>query len=72
MVNRQYAQVGKLYVVKWREDLVIFVRWIAIRGKMNNEQHGVQDVSAMVLFMLFYVLFIKMLCINNHIEYKKK
>ena len=31
-----------------------------------------KDVSAMVLFMLFYVLFITILCINNHIEYKKK
>ena len=30
------------------------------------------DVSAMVLFMLFYVLFITILCINNHIEYKNK
>jgi hypothetical protein len=26
----------------------------------------------MVLFMLFYVLFITILCINNHIEYKNK
>ena len=31
-----------------------------------------KDVSAMVLFMLFYELFITILCINNHIEYKKK
>ena len=31
-----------------------------------------KDVSAMVLFMLFYVLFITILCINNHIEYKNK
>jgi hypothetical protein len=31
-----------------------------------------KDISAMILFMLFYVLFITMLCINNHIEYKKK
>ena len=31
-----------------------------------------KDVSAMILFMLFYVLFITILCINNHIEYKKK
>jgi hypothetical protein len=26
----------------------------------------------MVLFLLFYVLFITILCINNHIEYKNK
>lgn len=39
MVNRQCAHAGKLYVVKWREDLVIFVRWVAILGKMNNEQY---------------------------------
>jgi hypothetical protein len=26
----------------------------------------------MVLFMLLYVLFITILCINNHIEYKNK
>jgi hypothetical protein len=25
-----------------------------------------KDVSALVLFMLFYVLFLTMLCINNH------
>jgi hypothetical protein len=31
-----------------------------------------RDVSAMVLFMLFYVLFITILCINSHIEYKNK
>jgi hypothetical protein len=31
-----------------------------------------KDVSAMVLFMSFYVLFITILCINNHIEYKNK
>ena len=31
-----------------------------------------KDVSAMVLFMLFYELFITILCINNHIEYKNK
>ena len=31
-----------------------------------------KDISAMILFMLFYVLFITILCINNHIEYKKK
>jgi hypothetical protein len=31
-----------------------------------------KDVSVLVLFMLFYVLFLTMLCINNHIEYKNK
>ena len=31
-----------------------------------------KDASALVLFMLFYVLFITILCIINHIEYKNK
>jgi hypothetical protein len=41
-------------------------------GHSTSSASLYKDVSAMVLFMLFYVLFITMLCINNHIEYKKK
>jgi succinate dehydrogenase hydrophobic anchor subunit len=54
--------------------------WMTEESQMGTGRFGhstssatlYKDVSAMVLFMLFYVLFITMLCINNHIEYKKK
>ena len=48
-------------------------------GRFGHSTSSAIVVSAIVpvrphfiLFMLFYVFFITILCINNHIEYKKK
>jgi hypothetical protein len=52
--------------------MILSVPWYMFNGHSTSSATLYKDISAMVLFMLFYVLFITILCINNHIEYKKK